>query len=111
MIELNQKQLEGLELAVARYRAGEKCTIISGYAGTGKSTLVKFIIAALAQDGIDPDKDVVFAQKVATFSHLFLPWYMFSIQLLRHCLPPYFCHFLLRLLEFPYHLNANKDSD
>ncbi len=32
MIELNQKQLEGLKLAVARYRAGEKCTIISGYA-------------------------------------------------------------------------------
>lgn len=60
MIELNSKQLEGLELAVARYRAGEKCTIISGYAGTGKSTLVKFIIAALAQDGIDPDRDVVY---------------------------------------------------
>ena len=32
MVELNQKQLKGLELAVARYRAGEKCTIISGYA-------------------------------------------------------------------------------
>ena len=28
--------------------------------GTGKSTLVKFIIAALSEDGIDPDKDVVF---------------------------------------------------
>ena len=60
MIELNEKQLEGLELAVARYRAGEKCTIISGYAGTGKSTLVKFIIAALKDDGINPDKDVVY---------------------------------------------------
>ena len=60
MIQLNKKQLEGLELAVARYRAGEKCTIISGYAGTGKSTLVKFIIAALEQDGIDPDIDVVY---------------------------------------------------
>jgi exodeoxyribonuclease-5 len=60
MIELNSKQLEGLELAVARYKAGEKCTIISGYAGTGKSTLVKFIIAALEKEGIDPDKDVVY---------------------------------------------------
>ena len=60
MIELNKKQLEGLEFAVARYRAGEKCTIISGYAGTGKSTLVKFIIAALKDDGINPDKDVVY---------------------------------------------------
>ena len=60
MIELNEKQLQGLELAVARYRAGENTTIIAGYAGTGKSTLVKFIIAALQQDGIDPDKDVVY---------------------------------------------------
>ena len=60
MISLNKKQLEGLDLAVARYRSGEKTTIISGYAGTGKSTLVKFIIAALEEDGIDPDKDVVY---------------------------------------------------
>jgi len=60
MIELNDKQLEGLDLAVARYRAGEKTTIIAGYAGTGKSTLVKFIIAALKNDGIDPDEDVVY---------------------------------------------------
>jgi len=28
--------------------------------GTGKSTLVKFIIAALKDEGIDPDKDVVY---------------------------------------------------
>lgn len=60
MIELNEKQLEGLNLAVARYRAGEKTTIIAGYAGTGKSTLVKFIIAALKEDGINPDEDVVY---------------------------------------------------
>ena len=60
MIQLNDKQLEGLNLAVARYRDGEKTTIISGYAGTGKSTLVKFIIAALKDDGVDPDKDVVY---------------------------------------------------
>lgn len=59
-MELNEKQREGLELAVARYRNGEKCTIIAGYAGTGKSTLVKFIIAALADDGIKPDEDVVY---------------------------------------------------
>ena len=57
---LSDKQLKGLELAVARYKAKEKTTIISGYAGTGKSTLVKFIIAALADEGIDPDKDVVY---------------------------------------------------
>ena len=59
-MELNDKQLEGLKLAVARYRNGDKTTIIAGYAGTGKSTLVKFIIAALQEDGIDPEEDVVY---------------------------------------------------
>ena len=44
---LTNKQQEGLELAVARYKAHEAYTTISGYAGTGKSTLIKFIIAAL----------------------------------------------------------------
>ena len=31
-MELTRKQEEGLKLAVARYRDGEKYTIISGYA-------------------------------------------------------------------------------
>lgn len=44
---LTNKQEEGLKIAVARHRAGEKYTVIAGYAGTGKSTLVKFIIEAL----------------------------------------------------------------
>lgn len=44
---LTTKQEEGLRTAVERYRLGEKYTCISGYAGTGKSTLVTFIIAAL----------------------------------------------------------------
>lgn len=44
---LTTKQEEGLKIAVARYKAREPWTCISGYAGTGKSTLVKFIIAAL----------------------------------------------------------------
>ena len=44
---LTNKQEEGLKLAVARYKANEPWTCIAGYAGTGKSTLVKFIIAAL----------------------------------------------------------------
>lgn len=46
-MELTNKQEEGLKIAIARYKAGEKYTCISGYAGTGKSTLIKFIIAAL----------------------------------------------------------------
>lgn len=46
-MQLTQKQQEGLEMAVARYYNGQRYTVIAGYAGTGKSTLVKHIIAAL----------------------------------------------------------------
>ena len=55
-MELTKKQSEGLKIAIARYRDNEKYTVISGYAqvGTGKSTLVKFII-----DALDVDKDKV----------------------------------------------------
>ena len=45
---LNKKQEEGLKIAIDRYNNHEKYTIISGYAGTGKSTLVRFIIEALS---------------------------------------------------------------
>lgn len=57
-MELTNKQIEGLQLAVDRYNQGEKYTVIAGYAGTGKSTLVKFIISALPN--INPDEDVVY---------------------------------------------------
>lgn len=49
---LTKKQEEGLRIALERYQKGEKVTVISGYAGTGKSTLVRFIIEAL---GVDED--------------------------------------------------------
>ena len=45
-MELTTKQEEGLKIAVERHRMGEKYTVIAGYAGTGKSTLVKFIVEA-----------------------------------------------------------------
>ena len=57
---LNKKQEEGLMTVIDRYRRGEKFTVIGGYAGTGKSTLVKFIVSALAAEGVIPDKDVVY---------------------------------------------------
>lgn len=56
---LTKKQEEGLKIAIQRYLDHEKYTVISGYAGTGKSTLVKFITSSLP--GIDPDIDVVYA--------------------------------------------------
>lgn len=52
-IELAKKQEEGLKTAVARWKNHEKYTVISGYAGTGKSTLVKFIIEAI---DVEPSK-------------------------------------------------------
>lgn len=56
---LTAKQEIGLKIAVERYKNRERYTCISGYAGSGKSTLVKFIVSALP--GIDPEKDVVYA--------------------------------------------------
>lgn len=53
---LTRKQEDGLKLAVTRYRNKEKYTVIAGYAGVGKSTLVKYIISALDVD----ENDVVY---------------------------------------------------
>lgn len=50
---LTRKQEEGLRIAIDRYKNKEKYTVISGYAGTGKSTLIRFIIDAL---NVDEDK-------------------------------------------------------
>lgn len=50
---LAQKQEEGLNIAVERYKNKEPWTCIAGYAGTGKSTLVKFIVTALNLDPMD----------------------------------------------------------
>lgn len=56
---LTKKQEQGLELCIEKYIKGEKCCIISGYAGAGKSTLVKVIIQNLPN--IDLEKDVTYA--------------------------------------------------
>jgi len=47
---LTAKQEQGLKIAVERYHNNEPYTVIAGYAGTGKSTLIRFIIAALDLD-------------------------------------------------------------
>lgn len=62
---LTAKQEEGLRVALKRYKAREKYTCISGYAGSGKSTLVNFIVAAL---DIHPDDVcyIAFTGKAAT---------------------------------------------
>jgi exodeoxyribonuclease-5 len=55
-ITLTRKQEEGLKLAVNRYKHKEPYTCIAGYAGSGKSTLVNFIIKALNI----PDKQIAY---------------------------------------------------
>ena len=56
-MKLTRKQEEGLKIAVDRFKHHEKYTCIAGYAGTGKSTLVKFIVAALEV----PEEEVCYA--------------------------------------------------
>ena len=59
-MQLTDKQIKGLDGAVKAYRDGKLLYTIAGYAGTGKSTLVKYIIAALGEFGINPEKDVCY---------------------------------------------------
>lgn len=56
---LTKKQEQGLSLCIEKYLNNERYCVISGYAGAGKSTLVKVIVQNLP--GIDPEKDVVYA--------------------------------------------------
>ena len=50
---LTKGQEKGLKTAIERYKQNFKYVTISGYAGTGKSTLVRFIIEALDVDEDD----------------------------------------------------------
>ena len=56
---LTKKQEQGLKICIEKYLNNERYCVISGYAGAGKSTLVKVIIQNLP--GIDPELDVVYA--------------------------------------------------
>lgn len=53
-MQLTEKQEAGLSEALTRYKNHEKYVVISGYAGTGKTTLVRFII-----DALDVEEDKV----------------------------------------------------
>lgn len=46
-MELTRLQEQGLKIAVERYKNHEAYTVVAGYAGTGKSTLIQYIISAL----------------------------------------------------------------
>lgn len=47
MLQLTQGQEKALKIAVERYKNKEAYTVINGFAGVGKSTLVQYIIDAL----------------------------------------------------------------
>lgn len=51
-MELNLDQEQALKVAIDRYKHREPYTYISGQAGTGKSTLIRFIISALRLNAI-----------------------------------------------------------
>lgn len=57
-MELTAKQKEAVEIAIRRYNAGVPYTVMAGPAGSGKSTILKYIIEAL---GLDPEEDVCYA--------------------------------------------------
>lgn len=46
-MELTERQKEGVRIAIQRYKNHEKYTVIAGYAGTGKSTVVEYIVKEL----------------------------------------------------------------
>lgn len=71
-MNLTIKQEQGLKIAVERFLNREKYTVIGGYAGSGKSTLVKFIIAALEPYGIDSEDDVCYATFTGKASQVLL---------------------------------------
>lgn len=50
---LTQKQQEGLDICLKRYKNGEPYTIIAGYAGTGKSYLVNAIVDSFGFEETD----------------------------------------------------------
>lgn len=56
-MELTNKQEQAVRIAIQRYKSKEPYTIISGWAGTGKTEIIKFIISAL---NLDPEFDVAY---------------------------------------------------
>ena len=58
-MQLTDEQIKAIDIAVDRYKNQKKYMVISGWAGCGKSTIIKYIIAALPD--IDPETDVVYS--------------------------------------------------
>ena len=62
IMQLTDKQEIGLQICLDRYKRGERFSVIAGYAGTGKTTLVKFLVSALEnQFKINSERDICYA--------------------------------------------------
>lgn len=61
-MNLTEEQEKAIDIIIERYKHHEKYTVISGWAGTGKSTCVKYAVEAIAAEcDIDPNVDVGYA--------------------------------------------------
>lgn len=106
-MQLTQKQQEGLEIAVQRYKDRKAYTCIAGYAGAGKSTLVKFIVEALQI----PQSDVCYiaytGKAALVLKEKGCPNSMTAHRLLYKSFPRRdgtFYHMPKRPLDYPYKL-------
>lgn len=60
-MELNKGQEEARRIAIQRFKDGLRYVVIAGYAGTGKSTVVKYIVQDICEmTGFSPYTDVIY---------------------------------------------------
>lgn len=55
---LTADQKKGLDIILDRWKQGKRYTVLSGFAGTGKSYLIHHVISAM---GLDPESEVAYA--------------------------------------------------
>lgn len=60
-MELTKKQEQAVKIIIDRYKKGERYAVLAGYAGTGKSTSVKFIVEYLLNTGSLRYEDIGYA--------------------------------------------------
>ena len=104
---LTTKQEEGLKIAVRRFKDREPWTCIAGYAGSGKSTLVKFIVSALEIDPIDVCYVAYTGKAAKVLIEKGCPNAMTAHRLLYQSYPRgdgTFFHKIKRPLDYPYKL-------
>lgn len=104
---LTNKQEQGLKISVERFKRHEPWTCIAGYAGTGKSTLVKFIISALDINEYDVCYIAYTGKAAKVLRDKGCPNAMTAHRLLYQSYPKNdgtFCHKIKRPLDHNYKL-------